>query len=101
VGLDKERFATTTAGVAEPAAWPAERGVTTVAMEATGVYWKASYHPLEGLFDEVWPYNPHHVKNVPGRKTDISDAEWLADVVAHGMVRPGFVPPRRSGRWGS
>src|SRR5215211_7454636 len=62
-------------------------------MEATGVYWKAIYYPLEGLFEEVWLYNAHHVKNVPGRKTDMSDAEWLADVVAHGMVRPSFVPP--------
>jgi transposase len=93
VRLDKDRFATTTAGVAELAAWLAERGVTTVGMEATGVYWKAIYYPLEGLFEEVWLYNAHHVKNVPGRKTDMSDAEWLADVVAHGMVRPSFVPP--------
>jgi transposase len=93
VRLDKERFATTTAGVAQLAAWLAERGVTTVGMEATGVYWKAIYYPLEGLFEEVWLYNAHHVKNVPGRKTDMSDAEWLADVVAHGMVRPSFVPP--------
>jgi transposase len=67
--------------------------ILTVGMEATGVYWKAIYYPLEGLFEEVWLYNAHHVKNVPGRKTDMSDAEWLADVVAHGMVRPSFVPP--------
>ncbi len=93
VRLDKARFATTTAGVAELAAWLAERGVTTVGMEATGVYWKCVYYALEGLFEEVWLYNAHHVKNVPGRKTDMSDAEWLADVVAHGMVRPSFVPP--------
>src|SRR5512133_2032691 len=93
VRLDKERFATTTAGVAQLAAWLAERGVTTVGMEATGVYWKCVYYALEGLFEEVWLYNAHHVKNVPGRKTDLSDAEWLADVVAHGMVRPSFVPP--------
>jgi len=93
VRLDKARFATTTAGVAELAAWLAERGVTTVGMEATGVYWKCVYYALECLFEEVWLYNAHHVKNVPGRKTDMSDAEWLADVVAHGMVRPSFVPP--------
>jgi transposase len=57
------------------------------------VAWKAIYDPLEGLFAEVWLYNARHVKNVPGRKTDMSEAEWLADVVAHGMVRPSFVPP--------
>jgi transposase len=61
-------------------------------MEATGVYWKAPYYTLEKRF-EVWLCNAQHVQNVPGRKTDLSDAEWLADVVAHGMVRPSFVPP--------
>src|SRR5436189_6411882 len=60
VRLDKARFATTTAGVAELAAWLAERGVTTVGMEATGVYWKCVYYALEGLFEEVWLYNAHH-----------------------------------------
>jgi transposase len=62
-------------------------------MEATGVYWKAPYYALEGLFEELWLCNAQHVKNVPGRKSDLSDAEWLADVAAHGMVRPSFVPP--------
>jgi transposase len=61
-------------------------------MEATGVYWKAPYYTLEKRF-EVWLCNAQHVQNVPGRKTDLSDAEWLADVVAHGMVRASFVPP--------
>lgn len=63
-----------------------------MSMEATGVYWKPVYYALEGRF-EVWLCNAHHVKTVPGRKTDMSDAEWLADVAAHGMVRPSFVPP--------
>ena len=62
-------------------------------MEATGVYWKPVYYALEGLFEELWLCNAHHVQNVPGRKTDLSDAEWLADVAAHGMVRPSLVPP--------
>ena len=56
------------------------------------MYWKPVYYALEGRF-ELWLCNAHHVKNVPGRKTDMSDAEWLADVAAHGMVRPSFVPP--------
>lgn len=90
--VDKARFATTTAGLAELAEWLAGRQVTVVGMEATGVYWKAPYYALEERF-EVWLCNAQHVQNVPGRKTDLSDAEWLADVVAHGMVRPSFVPP--------
>lgn len=90
---DKERFRTTVAGLATLGTWLAGHGVTTVAMEATGVYWKPVYYALEGLFDELWLCNAMHVRNVPGRKTDLGDAEWLADVVAHGMVRPSFVPP--------
>ena len=89
---EKERFKTTTAGLGRLAGWLAERQVALVAMEATGVYWKGVYYALEDRF-EVWLCNAHHVKNVPGRKTDMSDAEWLADVAAHGMVRPSFVPP--------
>lgn len=88
-----ERFSTTTAGVAELGAWLLDHGVTTVAMEATGVYWKPVYYGLEGMFEELWVCNASHVKNVPGRKTDLADAVWLADVVAHGMVRASFVPP--------
>ena len=92
VHAEKARFKTTTGGLAVLAAWLAERVVTLAAMEATGVYWKPVYYALEDRF-ELWLCNAHHVKNVPGRKTDMSDAEWLADVVAHGMVRPSFVPP--------
>jgi transposase len=92
VTVHKARFGTTTAQVAELAEWLADLGVTTVAMEATGVYWKPIYYGLEGLFEELWLCNAQHVKNVPGRKTDMADAEWLADVAAHGMVRPSVVP---------
>ncbi len=74
------------------AEWLAGHAVTLAAMEATGVYWKPVYYALEDRF-VVWLCNARHVKNVPGRKTDMSDAEWLADVAAHGMVRPSFVPP--------
>jgi transposase len=88
----KARFATTTAGLARLADWLAGEAVTVVGMEATGVYWKPCFYALEDRF-EVWLCNAHHVKNVPGRKTDMSDAAWLADVIAHGMVRPSFVPP--------
>jgi transposase len=89
---EKERFKTTTAGLQVLEAWLAERQVQLVAMEATGVYWKPVLYALERGFT-VWLCNARHVKKLPGRKTDLTDAEWLADVAAHGMVRPSFVPP--------
>ncbi len=93
VEIDKASFSTTAAGVRDLGEWLAEREVTLVVMEATGVYWRPVFYGLEDRFAELWLVNAHHVKNVPGRKTDMSDAEWLADVAAHGMVRPSFVPP--------
>jgi transposase len=62
-------------------------------MEATGVYWKPVYYALEGSF-ETWLLNAQHLKNVPGRKTDVADSAWIARLVAHGLVRPSFVPPK-------
>lgn len=93
VSMEKKTFSTMSSGIAELADWLAERDVSTAVMEATGVYWKPVYYGLEGLVAELWLVNAAHVKRVPGRKTDLSDAEWLADVAAHGMVRPSFVPP--------
>jgi transposase len=92
VSYEKQQFSTTTAGLELLCGWLAERRVDLVAMESTGVYWKSPYYALERHFT-VWLCNARHVKKVPGRKTDMSDAEWLADVAAHGMVRPSFVPP--------
>lgn len=89
----KRSFSTMSVGIAELASWLGDHDVATVVMEATGVYWKPVYYGLEGLGAELWLVNAAHVKRVPGRKTDLSDAEWLADVAAHGMVRPSFVPP--------
>jgi transposase len=93
VSTEKKTFSTMSSGIAELADWLAGRDVSTAVMEATGVYWKPVYYGLEGLVGELWLVNAAHVKRVPGRKTDLSDAEWLADVAAHGMVRPSFVPP--------
>src|SRR2546421_10731653 len=95
VQTEKARFSTTAGGLAAMAGWLAECEVSLAAMEATGVYWKPVYYALEGRFG-LWLCNAHHVKNVPGRKTDMSDAEWLADVAAHGMGPPSFVPPPAS-----
>ena len=91
--VSSQRFSTTGAGVRDLAAWLVAAEVELVVMEATGVYWKPVYYGLEDLVGEMWLVNAQHVKNVPGRKTDMSDAEWLADVAAHGMVRASFVPP--------
>ena len=73
--------------------WLKGLGVTHVAMEATGVYWKAPYYVLEDDF-EVLLVNPQHVKNLPGRKTDMTDAEWLCELLECGLLRASFVPPK-------
>lgn len=88
-----ESFGTTTGELERLRAWLSARGVTHVAMEATGVYWKPIWHVLEGAFELVLA-NATHVKNVPGRKTDVNDATWLADRLAHGLIRASFVPER-------
>jgi transposase len=86
------RFATTTTDLLTLADWLASHGCTHVAMEATGVYWKPVWHLLEERFTLVLA-NAQHVRNVPGRKTDVNDATWLADLLAHGLIRSSFVPP--------
>ena len=80
--------ATTTAGLLELAAWLTEAGCTHVAMEATGVYWKPVWHVLEDeeSFTLVLA-NAQHIRNVPGRKSDRNDAAWIADLLAHGLIR--------------
>ena len=88
-----QTFATTTTGLLALADWLASHEVAVVGMEASGVYWKPVWHVLEGHFELVLA-NAAHVKNVPGRKTDVSDAMWLADLLAHGLIRASFVPPQ-------
>ena len=85
-------FATTTGKLCELADWLGDHAVTHVVMEASGVYWKPVWHVLEESFELVLA-NAQHVKNVPGRKSDVNDATWLADLLAHGLVRGSFVPP--------
>lgn len=85
-------FATTTAALVELQEWLTAHGVTHVAMEATGVYWKPVWHLLEEHLELVLA-NAQHIRNVPGRKTDVNDAAWIADLLAHGLIRSSFVPP--------
>ena len=87
-----QTFKSTLAGLTQLAGWLAEAGVTLVGMEATGVYWKTVFQALEDRF-ECWLLNAHHLRNVPGRKTDVKDSEWICQLVQHGLVRPSFVPP--------
>jgi transposase len=87
-------FGTTTRELLALSEWLESHGCTHVAMEATGVYWKPIWHVLEGDFELVLA-NAHHIRNVPGRKTDVSDAMWIADLLAHGLIRSSFVPPVR------
>ena len=85
-------FGTTTDQLLALCDWLAEHGCTHVAMESTGVYWKPVFNILEGNF-EVLVVNAQHLKNVPGRKTDIQDAQWIAQLLQHGLLRPSFIPP--------
>ena len=87
-----ETFGTTTTELERLSAWLASHQVTHVAMEATGVYWKPVWAVLVEDF-ELLLANARHVKTVPGRTTDVNDAVWLADLLAHGLIRPSFVPP--------
>ena len=92
VSHEVRRFSTTTRDLLELADWLAAQGVTQVAMEATGVYWKPAWHILEGRFELVLA-NAAHIRNVPGRKSDVNDAVWISDLLAHGLIQASFVPP--------
>jgi transposase len=89
---ETKTFVTTTGALLRLRQWLVEKQVTVVGMEATGDYWKPVYYLLEDEF-EVQLLNAAHMRNVPGRKTDVSDAAWIAQLVEHGLVRPSFVPP--------
>ncbi len=88
------QFRTTTSQLLLLADWLVARDVTLVGMEATGVYWKAVHWILEESVEAVWVINARHMRNVPGRKTDVADAAWGAQLLEHGLVRPSFIPDR-------
>jgi transposase len=85
-------FSTTTAGLIELSEWLTETKCTHVAMEATGVYWKPVWHILADDGFQLVLANAAHIKNVPGRKSDVKDSDWISDLLAHGLIRPSFVP---------
>jgi transposase len=92
VTTEVRTFQTTTANLLRLSEWLAENECTHVAMEATGVYWKPVWHILDDGEFALLLVNAAHVKNVPGRKTDVNDATWLAELLAHGLLRASFVP---------
>ena len=87
------RFGTMTADLVELRQWLVEQQVTHAAMESTGIYWQPVFNLLEGHL-QVWVVNAQHIKKVPGRKTDIKDAEWIAHLLQCGLLKPSFVPER-------
>ena len=88
------RFGTMTADLMELRQWLAQEQVTYAAMESTGVYWQPVFNILEGHF-EVWVVNAQHIKKVPGRKTDMKDAEWIAQLLQCGLLKPSLIPDRQ------
>lgn len=86
-------FGTKTRELMDLRDWLRENGCTRVGMEATGIYWKPVHAVLEDDF-EIVVGNAHHIKNVPGRKTDVKDSEWIADLLRHGLISKSFVPPK-------
>jgi transposase len=92
VSREVRTFGTTTAELLALSDWLQAKGVGPVAMESTGVYWKPVYNLLEGSF-EVILVNAHRLKHVPGRKTDVKDAEWIAQLLQYGLLSPSFIPP--------
>jgi len=92
VTTEVRTFQTTTADHLRLSEWLATNGCTHVAMEATGIHWKPVWHILDDGEFELVLANAAHVKNVPGRKTDVNDAMWLAELLAHGLIRASFVP---------
>lgn len=93
-GSETQTFGTTTAALTSLAEWLVAAGVTHLAMESTGVYWQPVFNVLEAHPLELLVVNARHVKQVPGRKTDVKDAEWLADLLRHGLLRGSAIPDR-------
>jgi transposase len=93
-----EEFGTFTNDLLAMRQWLSDSGCPIAAMESTGVYWRPVHNVLEG-FMEVILVNARHIKNVPGRKTDISDAKWLAGLLRHGLLRGSFIPPKEIRQW--
>src|SRR5215475_9239709 len=93
ISRDLRTFETMTDGLLALSNWLSAAGIQQVAMESSGEYWKPVYTILEGQF-EIVVANAQHMKTVPGRKTDAKDAEWIADLLRHGLLKASFIPPQ-------
>lgn len=94
-----ETFGTTSREIPRLGEWPASEGVTIAAMESTGVYWKPIWNLLEGRF-QLMLVNAQHIRRVPGRKTDVTDSQWIAELQQHGLMTSSLVPHRpRDSAW--
>jgi len=91
--IEHRTFGTMTADLLALSDWLTSKQISHIAVESTGEFWKPIYNLLEGHF-EILVVNAKHVKTVPGRKTDVKDAEWLADLLRHGLLRGSFIPPQ-------
>ena len=96
IGLQRETrsFETFTSSLTEMKEWLLSNGITHVAMESTGVYWKPVYKVLESSIPNVWIVNARHIKNVPGHKTDKKDSEWICKLLLAGLLKPSYIPPK-------
>lgn len=96
LGIQRETrsFATFTSSLTELKEWLLSNGVTHVAMESTGVYWKPVYKVLEDWIPHVWIVNARHIKNVPGHKTDKMDSEWICKLLLAGLLKPSYIPAK-------
>jgi transposase len=90
---ETREFKTFTSSLTEMREWLKSSGVTHVAMESTGVYWKPIYNVLEGFIPEIWVVNARHIKNVPGHKTDRMDSEWICKLLMAGLLKNSYIPP--------
>jgi transposase len=97
-GKEIRTYATKTTNLLEMRDWLKEKGCTHLAMEATGVYWKPIFNLMEGDF-EILVVNAHHLKTVPGRKRDVKDWEWIADLLQHGLLKASFIPSAPQREW--
>lgn len=88
-------FKTFTSSLTQLREWLLSLGITHVAMESTGVYWKPIYNVFDGVIPHIWIVNARHIKNVPGHKTDKNDSVWISQLLLAGLLKPSFVPPRQ------
>ena len=96
-GIQQEtrEFNTFTSSLTQLRDWLLSLGITHVAMESTGVYWKPIYNVFEGYIPNIWIVNARHIKNVPGHKTDRNDSVWISKLLMAGLLKPSFIPPRQ------